>query len=53
MAKNTETPEKKLDAEQIAFLLELLNTKGIAFPIEKCALAARTNEDLANLATGG
>lgn len=32
--------------EQLLFLQELLNTKGLVFPLDKCAMAASVNEAL-------
>lgn len=38
-----------LTREQVEFLLELLRTKGIAFPLEKCRIAGETELKLLNL----
>lgn len=39
-----------LNREQAAFLLELLDTPGIAFPIAKCRVASETYEVLEQIA---
>lgn len=35
-----------LSAEQFAFLIELMQTKGLLFPADKCKLAYQTQEAL-------
>lgn len=35
-----------MNAEQLAFLLELIKTPGLNFPLEKCKLAYQTQEAL-------
>lgn len=35
-----------LTPEQAAFLLEMMQTKGIVFPLERCRIAAETQDAL-------